>query len=161
MTCITDRHTTCLTCTDGTCHTVVERLRRMRSSVLIMRMRPGHLRITAVERLRRVVAMMAVMMVGHIRIYIRLIVIQIDGFRLGVIRRPITIVIRRTPNRITRTAVHFPQRRTLNKDRTDDVVISVQIRITYHFHVQHVSTTFCNKRCNVLEIAGAQACLTE
>ena len=53
-----------------------------------------HLSIAAIVRLLRIIAMMAVMMVRHISTYIRLIVIQINRFRLLVITRPVTVIVR-------------------------------------------------------------------
>ena len=154
LTCISHRYTACSRSRIGR-HALVERLARMRSSILIAGMRFCHLRITAIERLRRIVALMAVMMVRHIRMHIRLIVVQVNGFRFGIIRRPVTVVIRRCPRTIRRTTIHIPQRRTLHEDRTYHIVITIQIAVTHYFYIEHVSTAFRDERSNILEIAGS------
>jgi hypothetical protein len=76
-------------------HALFERILRMAYCEIIMRVWLRHLSITAVIGFLRIVALMAVMMVGHVRMHIRLIVVQINGFRLLVITRPISIIIRR------------------------------------------------------------------
>ena len=81
---------------------------------------------------------MAVMMVRHIGIHIRLIVIQVNRFRTRVIVRISAISIRRTPCGIRRTAEDIPKRRTLYEYRTNDVVIAVQITVTYHLNIQRI-----------------------
>lgn len=72
----------------------------MSHRVVITAMRLRHLRVTVIERLLRVVAVMAVMMVRHVGIDVRLIVIEIDRLRLGVIRGERTVIVRRRPARI-------------------------------------------------------------
>lgn len=122
-------------------------------------MRLRHLRITAVMRLLRIVTMMAVRTIGHVRTDISLVVVQIDGSRFRVIRRVVTVVIRRRPNGITRMTEDIPQRRTFNEDRTNDVVISVQVRITDHLYEQRIRLTLCHQGSYVLEHSRSQASL--
>ena len=76
-------------------HAALEGLIRIAHRIVIMRVRLRHLGVTAIERLLRVVALMAIMMVVHVGAHIRLIVVQVDGFRLLVVTRPIVVIIRR------------------------------------------------------------------
>lgn len=66
----------------------------MLRSIIIPAVRPRHLRITAIKRLGWVVTMMAVMMVRHISLHIRLIMVDIHRLKLRVIRRESPIIIR-------------------------------------------------------------------
>ena len=104
---------------------------------------------------------MAVMMVRHIRMYIRLIVVQINWFGLRIIRRPVVIVIRRRPRTIRSMAVHFPHRRTFDEHRTNDVVIAIQIRISDHLHIQSIRKPLCYEGSYVLENRGRQTSLNQ
>ena len=104
---------------------MIERVIRMSHRVVITAIRLRHLRVAVIMRLLRIVAVMAVMMVGHVRIHIRLIVVQIHRFRLRVIGREITVVIWRRPYSVGRATVDIPHRRTFDEHRTNDVVIAV------------------------------------
>ena len=115
----------------------------MRHCIVITTMRLRHLRIAAIMRCGRIVAMVAVVMVRHVGAHIRLIVVQVHRFGFRVIRREITIVIRRSPDGVVSTTEHIPQRRTLNEYRTNDVVITVQIAVADHLHIQHIRLTLC------------------
>jgi hypothetical protein len=55
----------------------------------------------------------------------------------------------------------IPQRRTFNEDRTNDVVISVQVRITDHLYEQRTRLTLCHQGSYVLEHSRSQASLDE
>ena len=133
----------------------------MALSVIMMRVRLRHLRVTAVERLRRIVALVAVMMVGHIRAHISLIVVQVDGFRLLVVTWPVVVVVRRRPSNIRRTTEHIPKRRTLDEYRTNDIVRSVQPAVTYHLHIQCAGTVLRDERSYILEHGVTQTCLNK
>lgn len=127
----------------------------------MMRVRLRHLRVTAVERLRRIVALVAVMMVGHIRAHISLIVVQVDGFRLLVITWPVVVVVRRRPSNIRRTTEHIPKRRTLDEYRTNDVIRSVQPAITDYLYIQCIRTMLRNERGYVLKHRLTQTSLNK
>ena len=64
-------------------------------AVVISHVGTRHLRITAVMRLRRRIAAVAVMMVGQIGRHVRLVVVQIDRPGTRVVRRVVAVVIRR------------------------------------------------------------------
>ena len=57
---------------------------------------------------KTVIGMMAVTMVRHISLHIRLIMVDIHRLRLRVIRRESPIIIRRRPNGICRTTIGSP-----------------------------------------------------
>ena len=97
----------------------------MLRSIIIPAVRPRHLRITAIKRLGWVVTMMAVMMVRHISLHIRLIMVEVDGFGALVVAGPVVVIIRRVPSHVRRSAEHIPQRRAFDEHRTNDVVGSV------------------------------------
>ena len=117
----------------------------MLGRVVIMCIGLRHLGVSAIEGLLRIVALVAIMMVRHVRAHIRLIVVQIDGFRLLVVTGPITIVIRRGPSGISRTTEHVPQRRALDEYRTNNIVRSVQPAVTDHLHIQGIRTVLRNE----------------
>ena len=110
----------------------------MLRSIVITAIGARHRRIIRIEDHRRIVALMAVMMVLHICIHVCLVVIQINRFRTRVVVRISAISIRRTPYGISRTAEHIPKRRTLYEYRTNDVVIAVQITISYDLYIQRI-----------------------
>lgn len=110
----------------------------MLRSIVITAIGARHRRIIRIEDHRRIVALMAVMMVLHICIHVCLVVIQINRFRTRVVVRISAISIRRTPCGISRTAEHIPKRRTLYEYRTNDVVIAVQITISYDLYIQRI-----------------------
>lgn len=142
-------------------HTLLERILRVLLRIVIMRVRPRHLRITAVERLLRIVALVAVMMVGHVRAHIRLIVVQIDGFRLLVVTRPVTVVIRRRPGHIRRTAKDIPERRALDEHRTHNIVRAVQPTVADNLHIQRVRAVLRDERRYVLVHRRTETSLDE
>ena len=104
---------------------------------------------------------MTVMMVRHVGRHIGLIVIQINRFRLGVIRREMAVVIRRRPCGIYRSSVDIPHRWTFDKHRTNDIVVAVQVSVTDDLYVQHVRTAFCHQCGYVLKDARSQTCLNQ
>ena len=120
-----------------------------------------HGRVARIERLVRIVTVVTVRVVVHIRVHIRLIMIQIDRFRACVVRRQVTVVVRRRPGVVGRTAVHIPHRRTFDEHRTNDVVIAVQIRVTHYLYHQHVGTTLCDERSHILEHTRSQTGLDQ
>ena len=73
---------------------MIKRVVRMSNCVVVTAMRLCHLRVTGIMRLLRVVAAMTVMMVRHVRVHIRLIMVQVHRFRLRVIGREIAVVVR-------------------------------------------------------------------
>lgn len=93
MTGITNGNTVGSRRTDGTRHAVIKRLIRMLAVIVITVMRLRHRGVTGIEDRRRIVAVMAVMMVRHVRVHIRLIMIQVHRSRLRVIRWIIPPVI--------------------------------------------------------------------
>ena len=57
----------------------------MLGSIVAARRTTSHIRVVRVEHRRRVFAGVAIMMVRHISRHIRLVVVQIDRLRLGVV----------------------------------------------------------------------------
>ena len=78
----------------------LEGLIRIAHRIVVMRVRLCHLGITAIEELLRIFALMTIMMIVHVSAHIRLIVVQIDGFRLLVVTRPVVIIIGRSPSSV-------------------------------------------------------------
>ena len=74
-------------------------------------------------------------MVRHVGRHVRLV--MVDNHRLGlrVVRGVVAVVVRRGPNGVRRVAIDIPHRRTSHKDRTNDIVITIQIRIADHLYV--------------------------
>ena len=128
----------------------LEGLIRIAHRIVVMRVRLCHLGITAIEELLRIFALMTIMMIVHVSAHIRLIVVQIDGFRLLVVTRPVTVVIRRRPGHIRRTAEDIPERRALDEHRTNDIVRSVQPAVTDDLHIERVRTMLRYKRRYIL-----------
>lgn len=126
-----------------------------------MRVRLGHGCITAVERMRHIIAVTAIMMVGHVSAHISLIVVQINGFRLGVVIRPITIVIRRRPNSIRRACEHIPHRRTLDKYRPYYIIRTIQPTVAYYLHIQRIRTMLSHQSCYILKYGRRQTGLNK
>ena len=126
---------------------------------IIPAVRLRHLSITVIERLVRICAVMAILVIAQIGIDISLIVVQINRLRLGVIRWIIVIVIRRTPAGIARIAISVPHRRTFDKYRANNIIVAVQIAVTYNLYIQHVRTALSHYGCYILEDARCQACL--
>ena len=124
-------------------------------------MRLGHIRIARIEGLRRIVAVMAVMMVRHIGIDISLIVIQIHRLRTCVVRGEIAVIIRRHPNDIARVSVELPHRRAFDEDRTNDIVIAVEPAVADHLHIERVRTTLGDERSHILEDRRSQTSLNK
>lgn len=133
MTGITNRHA--VGAARRASYTLLKRIIRVLRSIVITAIAARHRRIIRIEDHGRIVAMMAIMMVRHIGIHIRLIVIQINRLRACVIRRIVVIIIRRNPYSVRCTAEDIPQRRTLHKHRTNDVVITVQIAVADHLDI--------------------------
>ena len=133
----------------------------MLGSVVIAGRITSHIRVIRIEHRRRVLAGVAIMMVRHIGRHIRLVVVQIDRFRLGVVGREIAIVIRRSPYSIGRTAEHIPDRWTFHEHRTDDIVISIQVPITYHLHIQRAGPALSDERSYILKHTGSQTSLDQ
>lgn len=104
---------------------------------------------------------MAVMMVRHVGIDVRLIVIQIDRLRLRVVRREGTVVVRGRPAHVVQATIDIPHRRTLDEDRTNDVVVAVQIAITDDLDIESFRTVLRDKRSYVLEHTRRQARLNQ
>jgi len=107
----------------------------MLALVVIACMRTRHLRVTGIERFGRVVTMRAIMIMRHIRRHVCLIMRQIDRLRLGIIGRIIAIIIRRCPYLIHRSAVHIPYGRTLDKDRTHNIIGAIEPAVTHYLHI--------------------------
>ena len=133
----------------------------MRITIVVSRVCMRHLRIVRVERLIEVVAVMAIMMVAHIGRHIRLIVIQVNRFRLYVIRWEIAVVVRRPPYNISRTSVHIPHHRTLDEHRTYHIVRSIEPTVTHHLYIQGVRTIFGDERSHILKHRRSQTGLDE
>ena len=133
----------------------------MLRGIVIVLMRLRHRAVTRPVRLLRIIAVVAVVVVRHIRVHIRLIVVQIDGFRLRVIIRPVAIVIRRSPRVIRRSAEDVPHWRTLDEDRSNHIVVTIQIRVSDDFHEEFVSLPFGNQRSHVLEDRWREASLNK
>lgn len=93
------------------------------------------------------------MVVRHIRRHVCLIVIQIDRSRARVIGRIVVVIIRRTPYGIRCATIDIPQRRTFHKHRTDDIIVSVQIAVAHHLHIQRAGSALRNQRGYVLKHA--------
>ena len=129
--------------------------------VVVPAMRLRHLRITAIERLGGVIAVVAVVMVRHVRRHVCLVMVDNHRFRLRVIRRVVAVVVRRRPNGVRRMSIHVPHRRTLHEDRTNDIVITVQVRIAYHLYVQQIGSALCHYCSDVLEHARAHTSLQQ
>ena len=92
----------------STRHALLKRLIRMSCTVVITTMLLRHVRITAIENVVRIFAVMAVMMVGHIRIHISLIVVQINRAGVRIVTWPMTVIIRRSPRIVSRTTEMIP-----------------------------------------------------
>ena len=142
-------------------HALLEGIARMLRRIVIMCIGLRHLGVSAIEGLLRIIALVAIMMVRHVRAHIRLIVVQIDGFRLLVVTGPITIVIRRGPSGISRTTEHIPQRRTLDEYRTHDIVRSVQPAVADHLHIQGVRAMLRDEGRYILIERMTETCLNE
>jgi hypothetical protein len=95
----------------------------------------NHSVIAIPERLLREITLVAVVVVGHVGIYVSLIVIQINRLGLTIVRREVAMMIGRTPYRVVASTKSIPQRRTLNEYRTYDIVVSIQVLITYNLYV--------------------------
>jgi hypothetical protein len=89
-------------------HALLKRVIRVLLRVVMMRVPLRHLRISAVERLCRTVAVVAVMMIRHVGLHVRLIVVQIDRLRLHVVVRPVVVIIRGSPRHVGWSAEHIP-----------------------------------------------------
>ena len=133
----------------------------MRPFIIITYVCLRHLGIAVIERLRRIIAMVAVMMIGDIGSDIRLIVRQINRFRTRVVRGIIVIVIGRNPRTIGRTTIVIPHRRTLHESRTHDIIRSIEIAITNHLDRQRIRTTLRDDRSHILEDRRSETSLNE
>lgn len=129
--------------------------------IVIMRVRLNHLRITAIEHHRRIVAVMAVVVIRHVGIHIRLIMVEVDGFGALVVAGPVVVIIRRVPSHVRRFAEYIPQRRTFDEYRTNDIVGSVEPAVTYHLHIQCAGTVLRDERSYILIDRWRQASLNE
>ena len=91
------------------------------------------------------------MVIRHIRRHVCLIVVQIDRSRTRVIGRIVVVIIRRTPYGIRCATIDIPHRRTFHEHRTDNIVISVQIPVAHHLHIQRAGSALRYQRGYVLE----------
>lgn len=103
--------------------------------VVVVAIRLHVLVVVRVVIVGRIVAMVAVVMIVHIRLDIGLIMAQVHRLRILVIRREITVIVCRYPRRIARTIQVVPDRRTLYPYRTNDIARTVDIRITDNLYV--------------------------
>ena len=129
--------------------------------IIITAVLTRHVCVTAIMRLLRIVAVMAVVMIRHIGVHVGLIMTQVHRFGLRVIRGEIAVVVRRNPHLIRRTTVSVPHRRTFDKHRAHDIVISIQITVSYHLYIQGIGTTLCDQSSYILEDRRSQACLDQ
>jgi hypothetical protein len=104
---------------------------------------------------------MAVVVIRHIGIHIRLIMVEVDGFGALVVAWPVVIIIRRVPSHIRRFAEYIPQRRAFHEYGTHDVVGSVEPTVTYDLHIQGVGAVLRDERSYILIDRGRQASLNE
>lgn len=117
------------------CHTILERLVRMLVTIVITTVWLHHMVVVVIENMRRIIAHMAIVMIGHVGVNISLIMREIHRFGTLIVARPMSMVIWRIPSGVSRFAKHIPHRRTLDKSRADNVVITIQIWVTYHLHI--------------------------
>jgi hypothetical protein len=129
--------------------------------IIVTAMLVCHMRITIPIRLLRIIAVVAVVVIVHVRIDIRLIVIQINRLQILIVRREMAVVVRREPWVVVRTAKHCPQRRTLYKDRTYYVVVTIDIAITDNLYIETIGTPLSNQRSHILEYRWSQASLNK
>jgi hypothetical protein len=101
------------------------------------------------------------MVIRHIGRYIRLVMCQINRFWLCVIRREVTVVIRRNPHGVRRMSVHIPYERTLDKHRPYNITRSIKPAVSYYLHIQSRRTVFSNQRCYILEDRRSETSLNQ
>lgn len=102
-----------------------------------------------------VVHLMAILVVRHVSVHIRMIVAVMTRSAVVVIRREMRIVIRRRPAGVVIiiTTIAVEQRRTANEYRLNDVVVAVDIRVADHLYIRvsvHAVHAFHNEGCHVL-----------
>lgn len=99
-------------------------------------MRTCHMRIIIIEAMRWIITRMAIMVMGDVSLHIRLVMGDIHCFGTGVITWPCAIVIRRHPHCVVGISIHIPHKWSFDESRSYNIVISVKITISHHFHIE-------------------------
>lgn len=85
---------------------------------------------------------MAVVVVLHVRGYVRLVMSEVIGSMIAVVVREVIPVVRRTPIDVVCTTETVEQRRALVVDRLDDIVNAIYVRCTYNLHIRRAIAHF-------------------
>ena len=123
----------------------------MTRSVVITRYLAISLRVVTIVHMVVILAVVAVSVVGDVRVNIRLIMTQIHRSRSVVVMRIIVPVVRRTPRVVTRTPPVREHRRSTYKHRANVVVGAIDERSTDNLNIRRSVTHLCCQCCHVLE----------
>lgn len=112
-----------------------ERLLGILLTVVVTRHRTRHILVVAIVVMIHIVYGMAVVVMLHIRVYVRLIMSQMVRSMMAVVVRIMIPVVRRTPVSVVRTTVAVEHRRTDIVYRLDDIVHAIDVRSTDDLYV--------------------------
>ena len=96
-------------------------------------------------------AVVAVSVVGDVRVYIRLIMTQINRSRSVVVMRIIVPIVRRTPWIVMRHSPTSEHRRRAYKHRTNVVVGTIDVRSADNLHIRSRVTHLYCQSSHILE----------
>ncbi len=128
----------------------------MLATIVVTRYRTGNLLVTRVVMVVDIMHGVAVVVVLHIRVHVRLIMTEVIRSMMAVVMREVIPVVRRTPMAVVRTSPAVEHRRTFVEHRFDDIVHTVDIRRTDNLNVRRRVPHLHNERCHILVDVGSQ-----